>query len=169
MHELAINTLQDSTLLAVTVQAQEFAFGWLTNSILVAAIVVGLLTLLAQAAMRRPKLIPSGLQNGFEFLVEFLYKQLEEVLGPKVAPRAFPLLATIFIFVVFANWLGLFPGVGTIGWGASTGPMTVNYVDRPLIRPATADVNMTLGIGIAFMVVWLYLTVSELGVKDRGL
>ena len=137
---------------------------FLTNSCFVAAIVVGVILWLTRRATSNMQLVPHRAQNFFEFIVEFLYDRVEGIVGPKVAPRAFPLLATLFIFILTANWFSLIPGVGTIGWGKGPGFFVLHEVDLPLFRPATADLNMTLGMALMFMVVWAYLTVSEVGV-----
>ncbi len=156
-------------LLAVSINAQPFPgfLDWFTNSIFVAGIVLFGLMFLARKATRKIRAVPTGAQNFFEFVVEFLYGQVENIVGPKVAPKAFPLLATIFLFVVTANWFGLIPGVGTIGFGERVGPLTLDPASHdftPLLRPATADLNMTLGIAVTFMLVWLFITLSEVGV-----
>lgn len=138
-------------------------YGWFTNSIFVALVVTVGVLLFTRAATKRMELIPGGKQNLVEFVVEFLYNQVEAIVGKQVAPKAFPLLATIFIFVLVANWFGLIPGVGTIGWGERAGPFSVKYVETALLRPATADLNMTLAIAAVFMVVWAWISVRELG------
>ena len=68
--------------------------------------------------------------------------------------RAFSLLATLFMFILFANWFGLLPGVGSIGWG-HRGPEAHGFeVTSRLLRPTTADLNMTLGMAlVAFCLV----------------
>ena len=101
-------------------------FGWLTNSIFVAGIVTLLILFFARKATRNVQRIPGGTQNFVEFIVEFLYGQVEGIVGKKVAPRAFPLLATIFIFVLISNWFGLLPGVGTVGFGETKGFLTLD-------------------------------------------
>ncbi len=155
-----------AALLALSIEAERIPFGtWLTNSIFVAAVVTGFIWFLASRATKNMQIIPHAAQNAFEFLVEFLYGQVEGIVGKKVAPRAFPLLTTLFIFILIANWFGLFPGVGTIGWGTGTAPLTLDNVTSPLLRPATADMNMTLGMAACFMLVWFYLTIREVGVK----
>jgi len=159
-------------LLGLSIQASEFFakegfMAFFTNSLFVALIVLGFVCFCANKATKNMRLIPSGAQNAFEFVVEFLYNQVEGIVGPKVAPRAFPLLATLFLFILISNWFGLFPGVGTIGFGKSIGPMTVDSHDPsfvPLLRPATADLNMNLGMALCFMGVWAWLTFKELGV-----
>lgn len=144
----------------------EGALGWFTNSVFVAAVVTILILVASRKATRKLSPIPSGYQNFFEYVIEFLYGQVEGIVGKKVAPRAFPLLATIFLFVLLSNWFGLLPGVGTIGFGQLKGPLTLDTSQHitPLLRPATSDLNMTFGIAIVFMVVWAWLTFRELGV-----
>jgi len=137
--------------------------GWLTNSIFVAAVVTGLVLVFTRMATKRMELIPGPKQNLVEFVIEFLYNQVENIVGKQVAPKAFPLLATIFIFILTANWFGLVPGVGTIGWGERSGPLSLTAVETPILRPATADLNMTLALAVVFMVVWLWISVRELG------
>ena len=60
-------------------------------------------------------LVPGGLQNLLEAIVEAVYGLCEDVAGHQRAVKYFPIVATIFLFVLFSNWLGLLPGVGTIG------------------------------------------------------
>lgn len=136
---------------------------FITNSCLVAALVLGLILWLAKKATRNMQLVPHKAQNAFEAVVEFLYGQVEAIVGPKVAPRAFPLLASLFIFILISNWFGLVPGVGTLGWGHGHGAFALTHVDRPLFRPATADLNMTLGMALCFMIIWFAITIREVG------
>ncbi|MCG8601626.1 MAG: F0F1 ATP synthase subunit A [Verrucomicrobiales bacterium] len=138
--------------------------GWFTNSILVAIIVTVAVLLFTRMATKRMETIPGKKQNFVELVIEFLYGQVEGIVGKHVAPKAFPLLATIFIFVITANWFGLIPGVGTVGWGPGKAALTVDAVSTPLLRPATADLNMTLALALVFMVVWFWISVRELGV-----
>ena len=90
---------------------------WLTNSVLVAALVVLVVLWWARKATRTMQLVPGGTQNSFEAVVEFLYDMLEGIVGKHMVGRVFSLLATLFIFILLANWFGLLPGVGSIGWG----------------------------------------------------
>ena len=131
---------------------------YLTSSILVAMICTVLLLVLARRATRRMELIPRGTQNVFEAVVEGLYDMLEAIVGKHMIARTFPLLATIFIYILTANYFGLLPGVGTIGFGPKSGPLAVSEVANPLLRPASADLNMTLAIAGLFMCIWVYWT-----------
>ena len=154
-------------LAAASVAAEEFGFaGFVTNSIFVAAFVTLAILWFTRMATKKMALVPDQKQNFVEFVVEFLYSQTEEIVGKKVTPRIFPLLATLFIFILVSNWFGLIPGVGTIGFGETTGWLTLDPHGHfvPLLRPATADVNMTLGMAAVFMIVWAWITISEVGV-----
>jgi len=100
--------------------------GGITNSIVVAAIVTGLILWFCSLATRKMSMVPGPKQNFVEMVVEFLYGQVEGIVGKKVAPKAFPLLATLFVFILLSNWLGLVPGVGTVGFGPTSGPLTID-------------------------------------------
>ena len=139
-------------------------FGFVTSSILVAIIVVCLVMWFAVKATKKMTLIPHKAQNAFEFVIEFLYGRVESIVGAKQAKLAFPLLGTLFIYILVSNWFGLIPGVGTIGFGHGTGPATIDHVSSELLRPPTSDLNGTLAIALSSFVVWLVLTIKELGV-----
>ncbi len=54
-----------------------------------------------------------------------LHDTLEGIVGKHMVHKVFSLLATLFIFIVTANWFGLLPGVGSIGWGEVTGQLSI--------------------------------------------
>jgi F-type H+-transporting ATPase subunit a len=87
----------------------------ITNSMVATLIVDVLLIVLFLLATRRVKLVPSGLQNFMETIIELLYNQAEQVAG-KNAPKIFPIGATVFLFVLFANYMELLPGIDTVGY-----------------------------------------------------
>lgn len=142
--------------------------GWLTNSILVSIFISAFVIWLCRRATRNMLLVPSPLQNGFELVVESLYDMLEEIVGKHMIARTFSFLATLFIFILASNWFGLLPGVGSIGWGEHSPGRFLNlpHVDTPLLRPTTADLNMTLAMALIFMLLWLYWSLSEVGLKN---
>jgi F-type H+-transporting ATPase subunit a len=88
---------------------------WLTNSLITTIVVDVIVILLAVLATARMSVVPSGLQNLMEMLVEALYNLSESVAGHR-ARDFFPYCATIFIFVLICNYSGLIPGVGSIGF-----------------------------------------------------
>ena len=142
--------------------------GWLTNSILVSIFISLFVIWLCRRATRKMSIIPSPLQNAFELVVEGLYDMLEEIVGKHMISRTFSFLATLFIFILASNWFSLLPGVGSIGWGEGKPGLFFNlpHVETPLLRPTTADLNMTLAMAAVFMVMWLYWSLSEMGVKN---
>lgn len=87
-----------------------------TNSILMTWIVMAFLIGTAFLATRSASLIPNSLQSVFEVVLDGLYSLFKSVVGEENVERFFPLLATIFLFVICANWAGLVPGVGSIGF-----------------------------------------------------
>jgi len=116
-----------------------------SNSMFVTWIVALGIIIFARIATRRMKEVPDGAQNFLEWLVEGLYNFLESILGPKVVKTTFWFFLTIFIFILFTNWFGLIPGVGTIF-----------YKGHPLLRGGNADLNMTSAMALIFMVLWLF-------------
>jgi len=140
------------------------SLGWLTNSFVFTVILTVLIVIGARAATRRMDLVPTGAQNFIEALVETLYATFENIVGRHMITKVFPVIATLFIFICAANWIGLVPGVGTIGWGKpGPGLWSLSEIDRPLLRPSDADLNMTLGMAVMFMILWLIRTLRDVG------
>ena len=137
-------------------------FGFpITNSMAVSWVVALGLIIFARIATRRMDQVPSGAQNFLEWLIESLYRFLEGLLGKHLVDRTFWFFATVFIFILSANWLGLVPGVGTIGWGHATAHGF--RVDQPLLRGANADVNLTLAMALVFFACWIVWALREVG------
>lgn len=125
-----------------------------TNSMIMTWIVALGIIIFAQIATRNIKAVPTGAQNFWEWLVESLYEFLEGIIGHELVKKTFWFFATIFIFILFTNWAGLFPGVGTIGWGTPDEIGALHHIARPLLRGVNADLNMTLAMSIVFFVCW---------------
>ncbi len=134
----------------------------ITNSMVVSWLAALGLIVFARSATRRMKAIPEGAQNFWEWLVESLYGFLEGVIGEKLVRRTFWFFATIFIFILFVNWVGLIPGVGTIGWGHQTAHGF--KIDQPLFRGGNADLNLTLAMALIFFACWVVWAIRETGV-----
>ncbi len=149
--------------LALSLKADPmFGIPWLTNSTVYAAAVALFVVALAQLATARMRYVPAGLQNFLEFTVDGLHNLLGGIVGKHMIARAFPLLGTLFLFILVANWAALVPGVGTVGWGHSGDHGF--HVTAPVVRPPNADVNMTLGMTIVFFLFWIVWVVQEQGV-----
>jgi F-type H+-transporting ATPase subunit a len=148
----------------LSAKALEIARPWnfpITNSMVVSwTVAVGLIAF-AQIATRKMEQVPSGTQNFVEWLVEGLYNFLSGIIGPHLADRTFWFFATIFIFILSANWVGLIPGVGSIGWGQQTSHGFT--ISQPLLRGANADVNMTLAMALVFFACWIVWGLREVG------
>jgi len=140
--------------------AHPFGFP-ITNSMVVTWIVAAGLVIFARFATRDMKHVPGKTQNLLEWLVEGLYGFLGSIIGPHLVKRTFWFFATIFIFILSANWAGLIPGVGTIGWGHQTPHGFA--IDQPLFRGANADLNLTLAMALVFFACWIIWALQEVG------
>ena len=137
-------------------------FGFpITNSMVVTWIVAIGLIVFAQLATRRMDAVPGGAQNLLEWLVESVYGLLETIIGTHLVKKTFWFFGTLFLFILAANWIGLVPGVGTIGWGHQTSHGFV--VEQPLFRGANADLNMTLAMALVFFACWIVWALQEAG------
>src|SRR6478752_2926346 len=136
-----------------------------TNSMLMVWIVAAVIILIAQLATRKMASIPSGLQNFVEWLVESLYDFLAAILGKDLVKRTFWFFGTIFILILFTNWFGLIPGVGTIGWILSGPGVDPHDTFRPFLRGGNADLNMTAAMAFTFATLWFYWALTENGLK----
>src|SRR5262252_2739580 len=140
--------------------ARPFGFP-ITNSMVVSWIVAVGLIIFARLATRDMKGVPGGARNFLEWLVEGLYNFLEGIVGPRMVKRTFWFLATVFIFILSANWVGLIPGAGTIGWGHQTANGFI--IDEPLFRGANADLNLTFAMALVFFACWIVWALQEVG------
>ena len=104
---------------------------------------VGLLVCITGfVASRNPKMIPSGLQNGAEMLVEKLYEFVSGILGQRNARRFFPLLGSLFVYIFAMNLFGLLP-----------------LMDSP-----TSNLNVTFALGLTVFVYVQYVGIRGLGI-----
>lgn len=126
---------------------------WLTMALLIG---------LAIFATRRMTLVPGKVQSVFEVIVGGIYDYMSDVLESRdMAKRYFPIVATIFLFVLALNWVGLLPGVTSIGMYEGHGEES-HFV--PFLYPANTDLNIT----IAFAII-AFLTIEIAGVLALGL
>lgn len=108
----------------------------ITNSLIMTWITMAVLLVFAFLLRRKLAMVPGKLQAGVEWLFEGVLNYMSETLeNEKLARRFFPLVMTIFLFVLVANELAFLPGIGSI-----------LYHDVPFLRPPSADLNMTLAL-----------------------
>jgi F-type H+-transporting ATPase subunit a len=150
------------SLIHVAIDAEElFAIGPLsfTNSMVGALLATIVLLLGAWYISRRSSLVPGRLQAALELPIELMSGIVS---GSSSRWRSYvAVILALFLMILVANWIGLLPGVGTIG---------ITHVDEsgheamvPLVRPASADLNFTLGLAIVAFVMFVYW-----GVKAHG-
>ncbi len=136
----------------------------ITNSFLV-TIIISLIIIIGALFIKKrlKKNQPGGLQNLVELLTEEILKLMDSVTGNREQTKQFfPLVATIFIFVLLVNWVELLPGLGTIGVEQQHHG---EKVLAPFIRSGAADLNLTLVIALISVIATQIIGVSALGVK----
>lgn len=117
-----------------------------TNSLLSSWIVVFLLVVFSLIIKLKLSRIPTGIQNAFEMFIEKLLEIFDAVTGSReTSIKFFPFIFAFFIYILLNNWLGILPGVGSIGGVVQEGGEKV-FV--PLFRGGTADLNTTLSLAI---------------------
>jgi len=116
----------------------------ITNTMITALIVIVLLITLAYFSTRKMALVPKGMQNFFEMIVEALYNMVVGTAGEKHARRFFPVIATIFLYVVAANWFGLLPGVATIGKVEPMKSASGEILDKGTVFSKVSGVQMIM-------------------------
>lgn len=129
--------------------------------------------------------IPRGFQNFVEAVIEGLFDFFNSITQDRAQTRRFfPVVATIFLFVILSNWMGILPGVGPIGFyekhsaavpsinQAEPAPHAPVNIEKagveelifvPYLRSAYADVNMTLALAIVAVFVTQYMGIKALG------
>ncbi len=123
-----------------------------TNSIINGWLAAGGFLALALLLNRNKfSMAPKGLQNALEALIEFMLGFMDQVTHDRERSKRFlPIVGTLFLFILVSNWMGLIPGVGSIGiWEMVHGEREL----VPLFRAATSDLNLTLAIGVGAVVV----------------
>jgi len=138
----------------------------ITNALLIAVIVAGLLIFFITKMMKKLQAVPKGFQNIVEIIFEALLNLVESVtLDKKQARDFFPLIATIFLFVLIVNWAGLLPGLGTVGiLHGEEGRQTI----IPFLRSTSADLNFTLALSLMTVFIIQFTGIAALGIVKYG-
>jgi F-type H+-transporting ATPase subunit a len=155
---------EEEALVHVAIKAEELArIGpfVLTNSMIGILIATAILLAAAIWVSRNHAVVPSRVQSVLEMPVEFMGGIVRAQGGDRWRAIV-PLILTIFLLVLIANWVGLLPGVGTIGvnWTDAEGHTAVH----PIIRPASADLNFTLALAVIAFVAFV-----TWGIRANGL
>ena len=122
-----------------------------TNTYINSTITVVFFFVVALLVRRNIRLVPKGIQNFIEMCMEFLMGYFDQITGDrKKSIKFFPIVGTLFFFILVSNWLGLLPGIGSIG----VYQLHNGHVELiPIFRGATTDLNLTIAmavLGVAF-------------------
>jgi len=141
----------------ISLKAQQiFSIGsfHVTNGLFLTFVVSLILITFSLTFTRKLKMVPGKLQGAVEMGVEGLLGLMESTLGSMAAAeKYFPLIATIFIFILTSNLLGIFPGVGSLKFGGT-----------PLFRSPAADLNFTLAFAVISVIVTNIIGMASTGV-----
>ena len=135
----------------------------ITNSMITSWVVSLLLVMFVKILVGKPQLIPSKGQLILESVIGGIRGIIEPIVGKKVFFPSFWLLSGLFFFILIHNWSGLLPGVGTIGYGHVVDDHF--SINKALIRPGNADLNMTLALALVANIFWIYFIVKYAGFK----
>ncbi len=145
----------------ISLKAQEiFKIGnfGITNGLFLTFIVSLALILFAVFIYKKINIIPGKFQSAIEMGSEWLLGLMESMLGSaKKAEQYFPLVATIFIFIMVSNLSGIFPGVGS--FMIKNGGREVS-----LFRSPAADLNFTLAFAVISVVTTNIIGMMAVGV-----
>ena len=122
----------------------------ITNSLLNSWLAVLVIIALCVVLRLKLKQIPSKIQHIFEIILEGALSLCDQVTNDrKLTLKIFPLVTSLFIFILINNWLGLLPIVGSIGFVANEAGRSIFI---PVFRAGTADINTTLALSIAIVI-----------------
>ncbi len=117
-----------------------------TNSMLSSWIAMIILVTFFIVLSKKIKKIPRGIQNIFEIILEKALELADGVTGNRQKSEKFlPIVLTLFLFILVNNWMGLLPGMGTIGLVEQE---KTHLIFIPFLRGGTADINTTLALAI---------------------
>lgn len=141
------------------------SFG-IRNTLLMAWITMTLLILLALAGkLRGYRLVPGRFQAFLEVIVEGLFDLFDGIMQDRgMTRKVFPLVATFFLFIIIANWLGIIPGVGSITVEAL---QEGELIRVPLLRSMNADANVTLAFTLISVIGTQIIGITSIGMLSH--
>lgn len=118
----------------------------ISSGMITSVAITVVLSVIAIIAGRRLETVPSGLQNVVEWAVESMHNFFEDIMGEKACKRYFPLVATLFIYILVANYTGLLPGSGHI----------------PGLAAPTSSINCTMALAVI-----VFVAVQIIGIREH--
>ena len=113
-----------------------------TDTILMTWIVMASLILFGFLATKKSNLVPNLFQVVGEFFIRTFYDLTRDALDEEMGKKYFPLICTLFMFLLLSNWLGIIP----------------------MLEEPTKDLNTPLGFGLMGFFISHYA-----GIKAKGL
>ncbi len=133
----------------------------ITNTFMVTFFVSSAIIVFSCLFQKRLKFIPRGFQNLIEYALESLLNLVDSVTrDKKQTQKFFPLVATIFIFVILSNWTEIIPGLGTIGLKETKHGEEIIV---PFLRSPSADLNMTVALALISVAATHYMGIAAVG------
>ncbi|MFH1444487.1 MAG: F0F1 ATP synthase subunit A [Candidatus Peregrinibacteria bacterium] len=156
-----MSAIEPPTLASETIA--HLGFFEIRNTLIMAWLAMLVIFIVAFFAWRtKYKEVPGRFQMLLELIVGGLFDFFHSVIGDKKQTRTFfPLVATIMIFLMLANWMGILPGVGSI---TILGEHNGHIMNLPIFRSMNADVNMTLAIALISVISTQLFGIAALGV-----
>ncbi len=134
----------------------------ITNTLVVTLCITLTAVVSSYLLKNKLKLIPRGFQNVVEYAVEALLNLVDSVTqNREQTKKFFPLVATIFIFVILSNWVEIIPGLGTIGL------KEIRHGEEiivPFLRSSSADLNMTLALALISVFSVQFMGIAAVGI-----
>ena len=130
------------------------------NTVFTAWFVILVMVLVCWLGTRKMQTVPTGLQNFLELAVETWISVVEGSMGRK-GRRFVPLLATLFLFIVCSNWMGILPGFGELTVGGHNAAGEAEAV--PVFRSANSDLNLTAAMAVLVIVLAEFYEFRSLG------
>lgn len=149
----------------ISISAEKLFEVWgfpVTNTVVLTLIISVGLMVFSTLFFKKLSLVPGKFQSAVEAVFEALWGLVIDVAGDaRLARKFFPLIATIFFFVLFSNWIELVPGLGTVG-------VSHGHEIIPFVRSVSADLNMTLAISLISVFTVQFVGIATIGVVKYG-
>lgn len=126
---------------------KDFGNVYITSEMLTMWIVTALIVIVSFLGTRNMQMLPKGLQNILETLVELVMDQIAGIMGKTRAKKYTPFLMTFFLLILVSNYTGLFPFAGMV-----TG-----------FKPPTSNLNVTVGLALVVVAGFIFY-----GIRDGG-
>lgn len=133
----------------------------ITNTLLTTWVVMGILIAIAIVINRNIRMVPGGTQQVAEMLIGGLHDMFGTIAGPYIN-QFFPIVASLFVYILLSNWVGLLPGVGTVGIYRSA-ELAAEPEFIAFFRGPMSDLNATIALALISVAAMQYYGFKNLG------